>query len=38
MPKMKDLFSEWNDKWWPQPMDTKLRAEIPAFTPALAAE
>jgi alkanesulfonate monooxygenase SsuD/methylene tetrahydromethanopterin reductase-like flavin-dependent oxidoreductase (luciferase family) len=38
MPKMRDLFSEWNDRWWPQPMDTTQRAEIPAFTPSLAAE
>jgi alkanesulfonate monooxygenase SsuD/methylene tetrahydromethanopterin reductase-like flavin-dependent oxidoreductase (luciferase family) len=38
MPKMKGLFSEWNDRWWPQPMATAQRAEIPAFTPSLAAE
>ena len=38
MPKMKDLFSEWDDRWWPQPMDTAQRADIPAFMPSLAAE
>ena len=38
MPKMKDLFSKWNDRWWPQPMETAQRAEVPAFMPSLAAE
>jgi hypothetical protein len=38
MPKMKDLFSEWNDRWWPQPMEVAQRAEVPAFMPSLAAE
>ena len=38
MPKMKDLFNEWPDRWWPRPMDTAQRADIPAFLPSLAAE
>jgi alkanesulfonate monooxygenase SsuD/methylene tetrahydromethanopterin reductase-like flavin-dependent oxidoreductase (luciferase family) len=38
MPKMKDLFSEWNDRWWPQPMAATQRAAVPAFMPSLAAE
>ena len=38
MPKMRDLFSDWNDRWWPQPMETAQRAEVPAFMPSLAAE
>jgi hypothetical protein len=38
MPKMQDLFSEWNDRWWPQPMATAQRAAVPAFMPSLAAE
>jgi hypothetical protein len=38
MPKLHDLFSEWNDRWWPQPMETAQRADVPAFTPSLAAE
>jgi hypothetical protein len=38
MPRMKDLFSEWEDRWWPQPMANAERADIPAFMPKLAAE
>ena len=38
MPKLQPLFSEWEDRWWPQPMETGQRAEVPAFTPRLAAE
>jgi alkanesulfonate monooxygenase SsuD/methylene tetrahydromethanopterin reductase-like flavin-dependent oxidoreductase (luciferase family) len=38
MPKLKGHFPEWEDRWWPQPMDAALRAEIPAFMPKLAAE
>ncbi len=38
MPKLHPLFSEWEDKWWPQPMETGQRAEVPAFLPKLAAE
>ena len=38
MPRLQPLFSEWEDKWWPQPMDTDKRAEVPAFSPGLAAE
>ena len=37
MPQLKDLFSEWDDRWWPQPMDRSLRAELPAFRPTVAA-
>ena len=37
MPQLKDLFSEWEDRWWPQPMARSLRAELPAFRPAVAA-
>jgi hypothetical protein len=37
MPRLQPLFAEWEDKWWPQPMDTALRADVPAFTPGLAA-
>ena len=33
MPRLQPLFSEWEDKWWPQSMDTDKRAEVPAFTP-----
>ncbi len=38
MPKVKGLFSEWEDRWWPRPMAAESRAEIPAFVPRLAAE
>jgi alkanesulfonate monooxygenase SsuD/methylene tetrahydromethanopterin reductase-like flavin-dependent oxidoreductase (luciferase family) len=37
-PKLAPLFSEWEHRWWPRPMDSKARAPIPAFTPSLAAE
>jgi hypothetical protein len=37
MPKLKDLFSEWENRWWPQPMDRQQRAALPAFTPVAAA-
>jgi hypothetical protein len=39
MPRLKPLFSEWEDKWWPQPMAKPERAELPSFRPsAIAAE
>ena len=38
MPKMKGLFSEWEDRWWPQPMAAAQRAAVPAYMPKLAAE
>ena len=37
-PRVKDLFSEWEDRWWPKPMDRGQRAAVPAFQPRLAAE
>jgi hypothetical protein len=39
MPQLKDVFSEWDDRWWPQPMDQAERAALPSFQPsAMAAE
>jgi alkanesulfonate monooxygenase SsuD/methylene tetrahydromethanopterin reductase-like flavin-dependent oxidoreductase (luciferase family) len=38
MPKLQPQFAEWEDRWWPQPMDAAQRAEVPAFVPGLAAE
>jgi len=38
IPKLKPLFSEWEHRWWPQPMAATQRATIPAYTPGLAAE
>jgi alkanesulfonate monooxygenase SsuD/methylene tetrahydromethanopterin reductase-like flavin-dependent oxidoreductase (luciferase family) len=37
MPKLSPLFSEWEHKWWPKPMDGKARAEVPAFAPGMQA-
>ncbi len=34
MPKLKPLFAEWENRWWPQPMDRRQRATLPAFQPA----
>ena len=33
MPKVKDLFSGWEDKWWPRPLARGQRAAVPAFRP-----
>ena len=39
MPQLTDLFSEWEDRWWPQPMARDARAPLTPFRqPALAAE
>jgi alkanesulfonate monooxygenase SsuD/methylene tetrahydromethanopterin reductase-like flavin-dependent oxidoreductase (luciferase family) len=39
MPQLKDVFSEWEDRWWPKPMDRAERAALPSFqAPAMAAE
>jgi alkanesulfonate monooxygenase SsuD/methylene tetrahydromethanopterin reductase-like flavin-dependent oxidoreductase (luciferase family) len=38
MPRLQPLFREWEDRWWPTPMQTAERAEVPAFLPGLAAE
>jgi alkanesulfonate monooxygenase SsuD/methylene tetrahydromethanopterin reductase-like flavin-dependent oxidoreductase (luciferase family) len=38
MPRLHPLFAEWEDRWWPQPMDSAQRADVPAFVPGLAAE
>jgi alkanesulfonate monooxygenase SsuD/methylene tetrahydromethanopterin reductase-like flavin-dependent oxidoreductase (luciferase family) len=27
MPQLKDLFSEWEDHWWPKPLNPELRVE-----------
>jgi alkanesulfonate monooxygenase SsuD/methylene tetrahydromethanopterin reductase-like flavin-dependent oxidoreductase (luciferase family) len=36
MPKLKPLFAEWEDRWWPKPMDKASRAVVPAFRPVAA--
>jgi alkanesulfonate monooxygenase SsuD/methylene tetrahydromethanopterin reductase-like flavin-dependent oxidoreductase (luciferase family) len=38
MPRLSNLFSEWEDRWWPAPMARAERAEPAAFSAALAAE
>jgi len=38
MPKLRSLHTEWENRWWPQPMDRRQRATLPAFIPAAAAE
>jgi alkanesulfonate monooxygenase SsuD/methylene tetrahydromethanopterin reductase-like flavin-dependent oxidoreductase (luciferase family) len=39
MPQLADLFAEWEDRWWPQPMERPVRAPLSPFQPAaLAAE
>ncbi len=36
MPQLKDQFSDWEDRWWPQPMEHSLRAALPAFPSTVA--
>jgi hypothetical protein len=39
MPQLTDVFSEWEDRWWPQPMTRDARAPLTPFRqPAMAAE
>lgn len=38
MPRLRDKFTQWEDRWWPQPMARAERAAVPAFMPNLAAE
>ena len=34
MPKLAEKFAEYEHRWWPKPMDTSLRAELPAYARA----
>jgi hypothetical protein len=34
MPQLKDVFSEWDDRWWPRPMPRTERAAPASFQPA----
>jgi hypothetical protein len=36
MPQLKDVFSEWEDRWWPRPMDREGRAALSSFRPGVA--
>jgi alkanesulfonate monooxygenase SsuD/methylene tetrahydromethanopterin reductase-like flavin-dependent oxidoreductase (luciferase family) len=37
MPKLRPLFAEWENRWWPRPMEKRQRAALPAFVPAVTA-
>ncbi len=37
MPQVPGMFSEWEDRWWPQPMAAVQRAMVPPFVPSLRA-
>jgi alkanesulfonate monooxygenase SsuD/methylene tetrahydromethanopterin reductase-like flavin-dependent oxidoreductase (luciferase family) len=34
MPQLTDTFAEWEDRWWPQPMNREARAPLTPFQPA----
>ena len=36
MPRLKPLFAEWENKWWPKPLSVSERASLPAFSGASA--
>jgi alkanesulfonate monooxygenase SsuD/methylene tetrahydromethanopterin reductase-like flavin-dependent oxidoreductase (luciferase family) len=38
MPRLKPLFADWHNRWWPQPLERRQRASLPAFLPRAAAE
>jgi len=39
LPQLRDIFPEWEDRWWPKPMEQSARAAPAPFQPAvLAAE
>jgi alkanesulfonate monooxygenase SsuD/methylene tetrahydromethanopterin reductase-like flavin-dependent oxidoreductase (luciferase family) len=35
MPKLQNKFAEYEHRWWPKPMDTAQRAELPAYAAAI---
>ena len=37
MPQLGDVFAEWEDRWWPQPMPGAARAPLAPFQPAAVA-
>ncbi len=37
MPRLKSKFADYEHRWWPQPMETSLRAAVPAYAPSAAA-
>jgi alkanesulfonate monooxygenase SsuD/methylene tetrahydromethanopterin reductase-like flavin-dependent oxidoreductase (luciferase family) len=38
IPKLRPLFSEWENRWWPKPLAQRRRAALSVSTPAAAAE
>jgi alkanesulfonate monooxygenase SsuD/methylene tetrahydromethanopterin reductase-like flavin-dependent oxidoreductase (luciferase family) len=39
MPQLHNVFADWEDRWWPQPMDRSARASLSGLQPpAMAAE
>jgi len=38
MPRLRHIHSQWEDRWWPQPMGRAERAAVPAFAAVPAAE
>jgi alkanesulfonate monooxygenase SsuD/methylene tetrahydromethanopterin reductase-like flavin-dependent oxidoreductase (luciferase family) len=36
LPQLRDVFGEWEDRWWPRPMNSGERAAVPSFAPASA--
>jgi hypothetical protein len=38
MPQLRDVHAGWTDHWWPSPMASEQRADVPAFMPKIAAE
>ena len=37
MPQLGEVFAEWEDRWWPQPMPGAVRAPLSPFQPAAVA-
>ncbi len=37
LPQMRDLFADWEDRWWPQPMPAADRAAVTPFHPHVTA-
>jgi alkanesulfonate monooxygenase SsuD/methylene tetrahydromethanopterin reductase-like flavin-dependent oxidoreductase (luciferase family) len=38
IPKLRPLFSEWENRWWPKPLESRRRPALAVPTPAAAAE
>ena len=36
LPQLHDVFAEWDDRWWPRPMDREGRAALSSFRPVVA--